>query len=41
LLTISIAIANGINWDQAQFSVVILIAGYLGVQGAIDFKGKK
>lgn len=41
LFTISTAIATGISWDQAQLSVVILIVGYLGVQGAIDFKGKK
>lgn len=41
LLTISIAIANGISWQQAQLSVVILVAGYLGMQGAIDLKRLK
>jgi hypothetical protein len=36
IMTISTAIASGISWTQAQVSVAILVAGYLGVQGLID-----
>ena len=41
LLTISTAIAHGVSWQQAQLSVVVLVAGYMGVQGIIDFQIKK
>jgi len=42
LLSISTAIAQGITWQQAQLSVIVLIAGYISVQGYIDYtKAKK